>query len=40
MTEEEKIQLMRDAAERILASDNYDEQYQILIDTICELRGV
>ena len=38
MTDEEKIKLMRDAAERILASDNYDEQYEILINTICELK--
>ena len=40
MTTEEKIEIMRDAAKRILASNDPDEQEQILIDTLAELADV
>lgn len=39
-TTEEKIEIMRDAAQRILASNDCDEQERILIDTLAELADV
>lgn len=35
---EEKIKIMRDAAERILASDDYDEQLAIMLDALIEIK--
>lgn len=40
MTKEEKLEIMREAALRILATDDMEEQERIIIDTLAELADV
>jgi hypothetical protein len=40
MTKEEKLEIMREAARKILATDDVEEQERIIINALAELDGL